>query len=97
MITRRLKGKDFISLMDYSREELETILEVAAYLKLQNAIEQPHELLKGKNLGMLFSSHPPGLDFLSLPGSINWGVMAKYIILRNCNWHTRRPGRIPGR
>lgn len=56
MITRRLKGKDFISLMDYSREELETILEVAAYLKLQNAVEQPHELLKGKNLGMLFAS-----------------------------------------
>jgi len=29
MLTKSLKGKDFISLMDYSREELETILEVA--------------------------------------------------------------------
>ena len=29
MLTKSLKGKDFISLMDYSREELETILEVS--------------------------------------------------------------------
>lgn len=56
MITRRMKGKDFISLMDYSKEELESILSVAMLLKTQNAIGQPHELLKGKTLGMLFAS-----------------------------------------
>jgi len=51
-----MKGKDFISVMDFSREELETILEVAAYLKTKLAVEEPHELLKGKSLGMLFAS-----------------------------------------
>jgi len=55
MITN-LKGRDFISVMDFTKEELETILDVATYLKTKHAIGEPHELLKGKTLGMLFAS-----------------------------------------
>ncbi len=51
----KLKGRDFISLMDYSREELETILEVAFALKVKVATGEPHPLLAGKTLGMLFA------------------------------------------
>ncbi|MCX6354427.1 MAG: ornithine carbamoyltransferase [Candidatus Aureabacteria bacterium] len=56
MITRRMRGKDFISIMDYNLEELETIFEVAQYLKMKWAIGEEHPLLKGKTLGMLFAS-----------------------------------------
>ena len=56
MITN-MKGKDFISVMDFSKEELETILDVAKWLKMKNAVGDDHtNLLKGKSLGMLFAS-----------------------------------------
>ena len=51
----KLKGRDFLSLRDYSREELETILEVAFALKAKVATGEPHPLLAGKTLGMLFA------------------------------------------
>jgi ornithine carbamoyltransferase len=56
MLTKSLKGKDYISLMDYSREELETILEVAMDLKKKLALGEPHEYLKNKTLGMIFAN-----------------------------------------
>jgi len=52
-----LKGRDFISVQDFNKEELETILEVAKYLKTKNAIGESQEhILQGKALGMLFAS-----------------------------------------
>lgn len=50
-----MRGRDFVTLMDYTGEEIQTILDVAFDLKRQNAIGQPHELLKNKTLGMLFA------------------------------------------
>jgi ornithine carbamoyltransferase len=56
MVTN-LEGRDFISVMDFGKEELETILEVAKWLKMRNAIgESQDHILKGKVLGMLFAS-----------------------------------------
>ena len=56
MITN-MKGKDFISIMDYSKEELETIFDVAFDLKRRVAIGEDHShILAGKSLGMLFAS-----------------------------------------
>jgi len=54
MITK-MRGKDFVSLMDYSGEELITILETAFDFKKMLARRQEHEVLKGKTLGMLFT------------------------------------------
>lgn len=47
--------KDFISLHDYSKEQIEGLLKLAIRLKteLKNGI--PHPLLKGKTLGMIFT------------------------------------------
>ena len=56
MLTKALKGKDFISLMDYSKEELETILEVAMDLKRKVAVGEPHNYLKNKTLAMIFAN-----------------------------------------
>jgi ornithine carbamoyltransferase len=50
----KLRGKDFISLKEYSKEELETILQLAFDLKVKLAGGELPALLKGKNLGMLF-------------------------------------------
>lgn len=51
----KLRGKDFITLRDYSKDGLETILSLAFDLKIKLASREPHALLVGKSLGMLFS------------------------------------------
>ncbi len=56
MVDTRLKGRDFITLRDYSKEELELILELALDLKRKLYSREPHQLLPGKTLGMLFCS-----------------------------------------
>ncbi len=49
-----LKGKHFLCEQDWTNEELETLFEVAKYLKMQNALDIPHEICKNKSLFMLF-------------------------------------------
>jgi len=49
-----LRGRDFISDLDFSREEVETILDVAWDLKRKRALGEPHPYLRDKTLAMLF-------------------------------------------
>ncbi|RLD10931.1 MAG: ornithine carbamoyltransferase [Chloroflexota bacterium] len=49
-----LRGRDLISDLDFSKEEVETVLEVAWDLKMKRALGEPHALLRDKVLGMLF-------------------------------------------
>ena len=49
-----LRGRDLISLQEWTQEEVETVLEVAAQLKLDRALGQPHPYLRDKVLAMLF-------------------------------------------
>ncbi len=47
--------KDFISLHDITKEELEALLKLALKLKDENKKGIPHPILKGKTLGMIFT------------------------------------------
>jgi ornithine carbamoyltransferase len=49
-----LRGRDLISDLDFSKEEVETVLDVAFDLKMKRALRQPHAYLRDKTLGMLF-------------------------------------------
>lgn len=49
-----LKGKDFITTQEWSKEELDIALELASELKEKQKIGIPHRLLEGKTLYMLF-------------------------------------------
>jgi len=53
MITN-LRGRDLISDLDFSKEEVETVLDVAFDLKKKRALNQSHAYLRDKTLGMLF-------------------------------------------
>lgn len=48
------KGRDFLTLMDYTREEIIFILNTAADFKNKLAKREPHEQLRGRTLAMLF-------------------------------------------
>ncbi len=49
-----LRGRNLISDLDFSKEEVETVLDVAFDLKMKRALGQPHAYLRDKVLGMLF-------------------------------------------
>jgi ornithine carbamoyltransferase len=49
-----LRGRDLIGDLDFSREEVETVLEVAFDLKRKRALGEPHAYLRDKVLAMLF-------------------------------------------
>ncbi|HBL17450.1 MAG: ornithine carbamoyltransferase [Elusimicrobia bacterium GWA2_69_24] len=49
-----LRGKDWIETVDWSKEELETVLDVSGDLKKRFALGEPHRLLQDKTLFMMF-------------------------------------------
>jgi ornithine carbamoyltransferase len=49
-----LKGRNFVDLADFERFELRRILDMANDLKRKQKQGEPHELLKGKSLAMIF-------------------------------------------
>jgi ornithine carbamoyltransferase len=50
-----MKGKSLVSINDLSHEEIYQIFELSASLKLKQITGEPHRLLEGKTLGMIFS------------------------------------------
>ncbi len=49
-----LKGKDFLKLLDYTSEEIEYLINLAADLKKKKKSGIPHDILKGKNIALIF-------------------------------------------
>jgi N-acetylornithine carbamoyltransferase len=49
-----LRGRDLVDLQDWTKDELDTIFEVALDLKRRRALGEPHALLRDKVLAMLF-------------------------------------------
>ena len=49
-----LHGRDLIGDLDFSKEDVETVLDVAFDLKRKRALGEPHALLRDKVLAMLF-------------------------------------------
>lgn len=55
MITEGLKGRDFVTLRDFSKAEIETMLDIALQLKADNSIRRLHrDILPGRTLFMMF-------------------------------------------
>ena len=49
-----LRGRDFISTQEWTKEELETVLNLAFDLKMKWGLDLPTRLLEDKTLFMLF-------------------------------------------
>ena len=50
-----MKGKDLLSIHDLSLEEVNEIFEVSKTLKQKQMMGEPHKVLEGKTLGMIFT------------------------------------------
>lgn len=49
-----LKGRDFLMLVDFTKEELHYLINLAIDLKKKQKAGETHHILKGKTLGMIF-------------------------------------------
>ncbi len=49
-----LKGRSFLKLLDYTPEEMEALLALAADLKAKKKAGIPHKLCEGKNIALIF-------------------------------------------
>ena len=49
-----LKGKDFLKLLDFTPEEIEGLLDLAADLKAKKKAGVPHRICEGKNVALIF-------------------------------------------
>ena len=49
-----LKGRDFLKLLDYTPEEMEYLIDLAAKLKAEKKQGIPHKLHEGKNIALIF-------------------------------------------
>ena len=49
-----LQGRDFLTLLDYSPKEIEYLLQFAAELKAKKKAGIAHDVLRGKNVALIF-------------------------------------------
>jgi ornithine carbamoyltransferase len=49
-----LKGRNFLKLLDFTPQEINGLLDLAAELKVQKKAGVPHDTLRGKNIALLF-------------------------------------------
>src|SRR5699024_7638713 len=48
------KGRDFLTLLDYTPQEIAALLDLAADLKAKKKAGVPHDVLRGKNVALSF-------------------------------------------
>lgn len=53
-IAQSMKGRDFLMLVDFTKEELQYLIDLAIELKAKQKAGEAHELLKGKTIGLIF-------------------------------------------
>ena len=49
-----LKGRNFLTLLDFTPEEITGLIDLAAELKAQKKANIPHDTLKGKSIALIF-------------------------------------------
>jgi len=77
--TLSLKGRDYIDHAEFTKEEMDTFLNVAFDLKRQYAIGSPHPVLQGKTLFMLFYNKSLRTRNSFEAGMFNLGGHAHYL------------------
>jgi len=74
-----LKGRDFLSLKDYSAEEIKILLDLAVKLKAEHKQGICHDILKGKTLAMIFQKSSTRTRVSFETGMFQLGGMAHFL------------------
>ena len=87
-----LHGRDLIGDLDFTKEEVETVMDVAFDLKRKRALNEPHAYLRDKVLAMLFFFSSTRTRGSFEAGMAQLGGHAAFI---ECRHHPDRPRRHP--
>jgi ornithine carbamoyltransferase len=74
----RFQGKDYLTLMDWKKEEITYILDVSADLKRMRMMKQPHEYLRGRTIAMVFEKHSTRTRFSFQAAIAHLGMQSFY-------------------
>ena len=74
-----LRGKDFLKLLDFTPEEINHLLKVAATLKKQKRNNESHMYLKGKQVALIFEKDSTRTRCAFEAGAVDLGMQATYI------------------
>ena len=74
----RFRGKDFLTLMDYSSVEIGYMLDVAQEFKRMRMIKEPHDYLKGRTIAMVFEKHSTRTRFSFQAAIAHLGMQSFY-------------------
>jgi len=74
----RFRGKDFLTLMDYSPVEISYMLDVAQEFKRMRMIKEPHDYLKGRTIAMVFEKHSTRTRFSFQAAIAHLGMQSFY-------------------
>ena len=74
-----LRGRDFLKLLDYSTEEILYLLDVSMKLKKQKHSGKAHQLLKGKQIAMIFEKDSTRTRCAFEVGANDLGMSATYL------------------
>jgi len=75
----RMVGRDLLTLMDFSKEEIEYFLDTAAELKRKRRMGEPHEYLRGKTLALLFDKQSTRTRLSFQAGMAQLGAQSFYM------------------
>ena len=87
-----LHGRDMIGDLDFTKEEVETVLDVAFDLKRKRALNEPHPYLRDKVLAMLFFFSSKTFSYFS---AFNRDQTIEKLNLLNVENFCRRYFRLP--
>ena len=79
----KLKGRDFISIHDFSKEQISLMLELGRELKKEQKSGIAHPILKGKTLGMIFQKSSTRTRVAFEVGMYQLGGIALYLNSRD--------------
>lgn len=74
-----LKGKNFITLLDYTKEEIHHLLDLSAKLKTEKKTGKSHRHLKGKNVCLLFQKDSTRTRCAFESGAYDLGMGVTYL------------------
>jgi len=76
----RLRGRDFLTLMDFTPIEIEFILDTAADLKRKWTRREPHPYLQGRTVAMVFEKHSTRTRFSFQAAIAHLGAQSFYAV-----------------
>ena len=91
----QFRGKHFVTLRDWTREEIDTLLDVSLDLKRDFALGHVNNMLENQTIFLMFMEQSTRTRNSMKPASPNWAVTVTSSMAAPRNWPTAKARKIP--